>query len=76
MNLVAVAIGELLVAALASDRNLAGVQLLNVNAQIGLSAASRRAHLALKNWLLSNRMDHLVCLQRVGLGEACVTNLA
>lgn len=75
MNLVTVSIWELAVTSFALNWNVAGVKLLNVNPQICLAAASRWTKRALKDWLLSNGMNHFMRLKRVRLCEACMADV-
>lgn len=53
MNLVTVAVRELLIASLTLDVDLACVKLLYMNSQISLATASGRAELALENWFFA-----------------------
>lgn len=76
MNLVAVTIWKVAVAAFTFNGNVAGVKLLNVNPQICFTSACGRAQLALEYWLFSDGVDHLVSLQWVRLSEASIANVA
>jgi hypothetical protein len=70
VDLVGVAIGEFAVAATTLDRLVGGVELLHVDSKIGFTTARRRTELTLENRLFADRVDHLVGLERIGLGEA------
>lgn len=76
MNLIAVAIWEFAVTAFALDRNVARVQFLDMNAQIGFSSTRCGTQLTLENRLFSHRVDHFMCLQRIRLREPGVANVA
>ena len=70
-----VSVGEGLAAHLAVQRLVGRVQLLDVEAQVGLPAAGRRAELALEDGLVAG-VDEAVRLQRVALREARVADVA
>jgi hypothetical protein len=70
VDLVGVAIREFAVAATALYRLVGGVELLHVDPEVGFTSARRRTELALENRLFADRVDHLVGLERIGLGEA------
>ena len=50
------------------------MQFVEVDLKIRLAATGCRTKIALEDWLVA-RMNELVCLQTVALGEACVTNI-
>jgi len=77
VKLILVAIWQLLAATPASDRQIAGgVHVFDVNAQVSLSAACRRTEIALIDRLVHHAMDELVGLQRVGLRESRLADVA
>ena len=69
-----VSVGEGLAAHLAVQRLVGRVQLLDVEAQVGLPAAGRRAELALEDGLVAS-VDEAVRLQRVALREPGVADV-
>ena len=74
-HLESVSVGEGLAAHLAVQRLVGRVQLLDVEAQVGLPAAGRRAELALEDGLVAS-VDEAVRLQRVALREPRVADVA
>lgn len=70
-----VAIWKRLVAALANQRLLGGVQLLYMNTEIGLAAAGGRAHRAFEDRLVA-AVDQTMRFQRVALGESRLAHFA
>jgi len=62
VQLVLIAIGQLLATAPACDWHIRGVHVFNVNAQVSLPTASRRAVVALKDGLVDHAVDELVGL--------------
>lgn len=76
MQLERIAIGKLLGAAFTLDGLIGCVEFLNVNTQVGLTAASRRAEFALKHGLIAHRVNELVSLKGVGLGETSIADVA
>ena len=74
-HLEGVSVGEGLAAHFAVQRLVGRVQLLDVEAQVGLPAAGRGAELALEDGLVAG-MDEAVRLQRVALREPGVADVA
>ena len=73
-HLESVSVGEGLAAHLAVQRLVGRVQLLDMEAQVGLPAAGRRAELALEDGLVAS-VDEAVRLQRVALCEPRVADV-
>lgn len=76
VRLEGVPVGEGLVALLAQQRIVGGVQLLDVNAEVSLAATSRRTEVALEHRLVAHIVDQLVGLHRVGLRESRLADVA
>ena len=70
-----VAIRERLVAALADQRLFGGVQLLYMNAEIGLSTTGRRAHRALEDGLVT-AVNQTMRFQRITLRKSRLAHFA
>lgn len=75
MQFKVISIGKALVTSFARQEFVTGVQLLDVDSQIGFTATSGRTEFAFKDWFVST-MNESVGLKRVALCEPGVTYIA